>query len=237
MTLKKISGSKIFIGSKVTYKDTVVAADFTGQTWTEIKNWIEAGELGVEQEVLSQLMISSGITQYAKGAISFPQMTNVFVPEKNDPGQAAFAAAIKSCHPYAFKIEWGADCGEESVVTISNAAPGVITWNSHGLPAGTPVVFQTTGALPTGLTAGTTYYVAASPAPAANTFSVAATPGGAAIDTTTAGSGVHTAYAQPIGETDLLFGLALDGAKAGGDGSANRTRTFNIQPICRSLEV
>lgn len=77
-----------------------------------------------------------------------------------------------------------------SSVTISNASPGVVTWNAHGLLATNPVIFTTTGALPTGLTAGTTYYVVS---PATNTFNVALVPGGAAINTSSAGSGTHTA--------------------------------------------
>jgi Flp pilus assembly protein TadG len=44
-------------------------------------------------------------------------------------------------------------------VTFSIAKPAVVTRASHGLTAGTSVVFQTTGSLPTGITAGTTYYV------------------------------------------------------------------------------
>lgn len=236
MSLKKVAGSKIYIGGLVTYKDTVTLPDFTGQTWTQIKKWIEAGEMGVEQEVLSQLLIDAGVTYYAKGALSFPQMTNTFVPDNADPGQIAFKKAIASCFPYAFKIEWGADCGKISPVTITIAATGVITWNAHGLVAGTPIVFATTGALPSGLTAGTTYYVIASGL-TANSFSVATTPGGTAITTTGTQSGVHTATAQPPGDTDLFYGLALAGVKSGGDASANLSITFNIQPISSTLEV
>ena len=232
MSLKKIAGSKLYIGRRAQYRDTVVLGDF-GTTFTEIKGWLEVGELGANQAVLEQMLVSSGITQYGKGGLSFPQMTNNFTPMLDDPGQMAFKAAIKSCHPYEFKIEWGADCGEESVVTIN--ATGVVSWSSHGLAAGTPVRLETTGSLPTGLTAGVTYFVAATPA--AGTFSLAATPGGAAITATAAGTGVHTAFAQPVGETDLFLGLALDGVKSGGDGNATRRRTFNIQPICRSLEI
>lgn len=77
-----------------------------------------------------------------------------------------------------------------STVTITIASPGVITWNAHGLHNNAPVVFTTTGALPTGLTAGTTYYVVST---AANTFSVATAPGGAAINTSGTQSGTHTA--------------------------------------------
>ncbi len=74
-------------------------------------------------------------------------------------------------------------------VTISIAAPGVVTWNAHGLPAGTAVVFSTTGALPTGIAAGTAYYVVS---PTANTFQIAATPDAAAITTSGTQSGTQT---------------------------------------------
>ena len=80
-----------------------------------------------------------------------------------------------------------------ATVSIGIAAPGVVTWNSHGLAAGTGVVFSTTGALPTGITAGTTYYVVA---PTPNTFEIAATPGGAAITTSGTQSGAQTCTAS-----------------------------------------
>lgn len=75
-------------------------------------------------------------------------------------------------------------------VTITNATPGVVTYTNSGLTLTTPVVFTTTGALPTGLTAGSTYYVVSTPT--ASTFTVSSTVGGAAIATSSAGSGVHT---------------------------------------------
>jgi len=77
-----------------------------------------------------------------------------------------------------------------STVTITIATPGVVTWAGHNFQAGEPIVLTTTGALPTGLTAGTTYYVVN---PAANTFQLAATPGGSAIATSGTQSGTHTA--------------------------------------------
>lgn len=86
-----------------------------------------------------------------------------------------------------------------ATVTITIASPGVVTWNAHGLAAGDPVRFTTTGALPTGITAGTTYYVAATPAPTCNSLSVAATAGGIAIATTGTQSGTHTATAPKFG--------------------------------------
>jgi hypothetical protein len=90
----------------------------------------------------------------------------------------------------------GTPGGSHSTVTITDASPGVISWSSNGLSNGTPIVLTTTGSLPTGLTAGQVYYVVAA---ATNTFELAATPGGAAINTSSAGSGTQTAYAQPLG--------------------------------------
>ena len=80
--------------------------------------------------------------------------------------------------------------GKVTTVTISNASPGVITKVAHALPVNYPVAFSTSGALPTGLTAGTVYYVKTVLDP--DTFTVSATPGGAAINTSSAGSGTHS---------------------------------------------
>jgi hypothetical protein len=70
----------------------------------------------------------------------------------------------------------------------------VVSWTAHGLTAGTPILFTTTGALPSGLVAGTIYYVLS---PTTDSFNVAATPGGSAITTTGTQSGTHTAIANP----------------------------------------
>ncbi len=88
---------------------------------------------------------------------------------------------------------------KSSTVTVTIASPGVFTWNSHGLIDGDPVSFTTTGALPTGITAGTVYYVKSA---ATNTFNIAATVGGTAINTTGSQSGTHTALYAPYGRGD-----------------------------------
>jgi hypothetical protein len=77
-----------------------------------------------------------------------------------------------------------------ATVTITIASPGVVTWTSHGLTTNDPVVFDTTGALPTGITAGTIYYATVL---SANTFNISLTVGGGAINTTGTQSGTHTA--------------------------------------------
>lgn len=79
--------------------------------------------------------------------------------------------------------------GQTATVTI--ASPGVFTTSSaHGLAVNDPVSFTTTGALPTGLTAGTKYYV--SSVPSSTTFQVASSIGGSSINTTGSQSGTHT---------------------------------------------
>lgn len=80
---------------------------------------------------------------------------------------------------------------ETSTVTISQSSAALVTWNNHGLVNGRMVKLTNAGgALPAGLTTGTTYYVINS---SANTFNLSTTVGGAAVATTSAGSGTHTA--------------------------------------------
>lgn len=79
--------------------------------------------------------------------------------------------------------------GIAQLATITIATPGVVT--VAAAPAnGDVVIFTTTGALPTGITAGTTYYVINR---TATTFRISATSGGTAINTSGSQSGVHTA--------------------------------------------
>jgi hypothetical protein len=78
-----------------------------------------------------------------------------------------------------------------STVTITIAAPGVVTWTGHGLSVNDTIRFTTTGALPTGLSAGTTYYVKT--VLSANTFTVSTSAGGAAVTTSGTQSGTQTA--------------------------------------------
>lgn len=241
MALQAVNGSKIYIGTRVAPKGTVVLADFAPQeaAWTEIKGWTQSGSLGDTQELISQAFISEGRTRQIKGTRIGASMENTFAPDAIDPGQIKFKKAIDSCSPYAFKVEWGAGCASEGEVTISVAAPGVVTWpDGHGLEAGSPVMFTPNGGnMPTGLTAGTVYYVVAAGL-TPTTFSVAATPGGPAIATTLAATATSiTATAQPAGSTDLFYGLAMPGAKQGGAANTALLRTWAIAVDSNILEI
>lgn len=88
------------------------------------------------------------------------------------------------------------------VATITIASPGVVSNTGHGLIAGDQVKFTTTGALPTGLAAGTVYYVIAAGL-TANAFELATTLAGTAINTTGSQSGVHTLFrVTPVAVVD-----------------------------------
>lgn len=93
------------------------------------------------------------------------------------------------------KLSYSVDVYAQATVTITIAAPGVVSWTGHGLMAGQQVQLTTTGALPTGLTANTTYYVVPVDA---NSFQLSATQNGSAITTTGTQSGVHTMTAISI---------------------------------------
>ena len=90
-----------------------------------------------------------------------------------------------------------------TTITISNASPGLVTLTSNTttpLPDGTAIMFETAGALPTPLTPFTVYYVKyLTP----TTFNLSATYGGAAINTTSAGSGVQTISIRAVPVSSL----------------------------------
>jgi hypothetical protein len=87
--------------------------------------------------------------------------------------------------------------------TITIASPGVVTATDHGIGPDTPIKFSTTGALPTGLTAGTQYFVKTFNDE--NSFTVSATRGGTAINTSGSQSGTHTVYMTPIMPTNYTL--------------------------------
>jgi Flp pilus assembly protein TadG len=79
-----------------------------------------------------------------------------------------------------------------TTVTMTKASPAVFTTSAaHGLVAGNAIVFQTTGALYTGLTAGTVYYVI-STGLTTTSFRVSTTSGGAAVNTSGSQSGTQS---------------------------------------------
>ena len=81
-----------------------------------------------------------------------------------------------------------------AAVTVTIATPAVMTWTAHGLVSGQEIQLTTTGALPTGLSINTSYFVTVINS---TTFNLSTTIANAqtAVFVATSGtqSGVHTA--------------------------------------------
>lgn len=126
--------------------------------------------------------------------------------------------------------------GATHEVTLTIASPGVVNWTAHGLPNGKPVKLTTTGVLPAGVTAGTTYYVVSA---GTNSFQLAATVGGAALDFTSGQSGTHTLTAndigKPVSDEDYWVFKSITNARAMFD-SSNSTQTQNPDVITVVLQ-
>jgi hypothetical protein len=93
-----------------------------------------------------------------------------------------------------------------ATITMTIAAPGVVTWTAHGMSTGQSITFTTTGALPTGLTANTQYFVTVVDA---NTFKLSTTrktlAAGTFITTSGTQSGVHTGHQPHARQTALTL--------------------------------
>lgn len=76
------------------------------------------------------------------------------------------------------------------IFTVTIASPGIFTLDKHGFRSGDRIIFETTGALPTGLSAETWYYVL-STGLTDRLFEVSATKDGTAINTSGSQSGTH----------------------------------------------
>jgi hypothetical protein len=98
---------------------------------------------------------------------------------------------------------WDATIGYIApTITLTIATPCVVS-TTLNLPDLTAIVLETSGALPTGLSVGVTYYTRYV---SATTFNLSTTPAGALIDTTGSQSGVHK-----ISQRGVLLS-ALNGA-------------------------
>jgi phage-related tail fiber protein len=190
-------------------------------TWSRAGDADQAGELTpgavvmVEEgtsladsqwEVTTDSTITVGTT-----AITFARKDAGAVSAGQQPGEVCYFA--RNTAPTGFLKANGAAISrttyaalfaaiyKSATVTMTIAAPGVITWNSHGLSANDPVQFTTTGALPTGFVTATQYFVVGASI-TTNTFQLSATAGGTAITTTGSQSGIHTAHNAPFGIGD-----------------------------------
>lgn len=238
MQLFPVAGAKIYIGQaiySVPDDADMTAALFASTTWTEIKGWQNMGAIGDSKALISETVIGQSRDLKGAGTSNSGSMQNQFLIQPDDPGQIALIAAENTKFNYEFRIiHDDALPAKTSVVTVTVASPGVFTWTGHTLVDGNRVKFSTTGALPTGLTAGVTYYVVSS---AANVFSVAATPGGPAIVTTGTQSGIHTAATVPVGSTKLWYAIPMGTPEQGGGANTARLISATLENNSKILRI
>jgi hypothetical protein len=100
-----VGGCKIYIGGVMTPDNGLVAADFTGQTWVQIKGWTQMGDIGGSAQLITDDVIDTMQTVKMKGTVNEGSMANVFVRDHADAGQIALIAAQKSRNHFAIRIE------------------------------------------------------------------------------------------------------------------------------------
>ena len=117
--------------------------------------------------------------------------------------------------------------------TVTIASPCVVTLTSHGFVAGDAIYFTTTGALPTGLTANTIYYVQNSET---NTFNLNTTKSNAIansstgrIDTSGTQSGTHTITTSQTASSGTVFPTDLASGQTGTIATTVDLNWFSIE--------
>jgi hypothetical protein len=222
-----VAGAKIYMGAAMAAPSADLAlTDYSAVTWTEIKKWMQCGSFGDTAALITSQIISESRDVKQKGTKNAGAMQNNFGINTADAGQIALIAAAQSDNNYPFKVLWDdAPIVRTSTATMTIASPGVVTWTAHGLAVGDQVSFSTTGALPTGLAAATTYFVKT--VLSADTFTLAATTGGTVIATTGTQSGVHTISTVPLGSQSYFVGLVMTAKDTGG--GANTVRQLESQ--------
>lgn len=194
MGVSTAAGAKLYIGT--------TALSPVGDTFTNVGEIINIPAFGRTYNEIKYAPLNSRGVQKFKGSYDDGSVAVEIGKDLSDAGQAALVVALDVDADYNFKIvDNDAVAAQSAAVTITVAAPGVVTDTAHGLLAGTAIQLSTTGTLPTGLSPATTYYIVS---PTTNAYSLAATAGGSPITTTgSAGTG-HTRTTVPAGTT-MLF--------------------------------
>jgi hypothetical protein len=112
----------------------------------------------------------------------------------------------------------------QPVDSFTVASPGVVNRVAHGYLANEAILFNvTSGALPTGITANTVYYVIS---PTANDFRVSATPSGTPINFTAPGAPVSPIVRRAFGTSMDLTYYSTGTFNTGGTLLANNSIDF-----------
>ena len=175
-------------------------------------NFIESGYLSKD----------TGVSLF--GATETTLCHSLFNYKKKDGTSFFIRAMGTKLQKYNTVTSLWEDLTSVGTVTMTIATPGVFTRTAHGLILGSTVSFTTTGALPTGIVAGTVYFVI-SAGLTADAFQLSLTSGGAAINTTGAQSGIHTLFNSYTIGAEFGF-LVYDDVMYGGN-AYEPTFSFN----------
>lgn len=154
-------------------------SDYEGQTTKNINNVVPRGDgYGPFKDFA---ILSQALRDACRGS---------FYALKSDGSVAVFAGTSDRLF-LANNTDYSwTPVSRVSEFTVTIASPGVVTLTNHGFVAGDSFVPSTDGDLPTGLTAGTKYFV--KEVLSSSTFTVAATSGGDVINTSGSQSGTHS---------------------------------------------
>ena len=130
-------------------------------------------------------------TQFSGGTIVNTTFTGAVRSDLQSYLKTHLTTAGWSC--VAASAGWGP--GGVHTFTVTIASPGVVTDTGHGWLGGERVILQTTGALPTGLSVNTVYFIKYIDA---NTYNLSTTSGGSNINTSGSQSGSHTINTESI---------------------------------------
>jgi hypothetical protein len=224
MAIYAIAGAKFYLGTTLPIDFTTPAsalAAFLTDTFLQVGNAETIGDFGDTAADVTFTGLSDLRTQHLKGTFDGGTLQLTCAYNASDAGQQAMKAAFKSPNDFNFKVAYNdTPTVLNATVTVTIASPGVVSWTGHGFSGGEGFKFSTTGALPTGVTAGVTYYVLPASL-TSNTFQFAATPGGTAIVTTGTQSGIHTGITVPTGSATYFRGKVMSFKRINGTGPNN----------------
>ncbi|GGZ21716.1 hypothetical protein [Asticcacaulis endophyticus] len=227
--LYAVAGKRFYLGPAIALKAAnYIYSELASLTYTEVDGWETHGAIGDTAQVITTSLINRARDTKQKGTKNAGSMENNFAYVPGDAGQALLDAAVASNSNYAVKILGNDEpAARSAAVTISNASPAVVSFALHGLTEGAAFDLATTGSLPTGLLPATTYYV--EEVLTNGTFTLSATKGGAAINTTGAGSGTHTLTTEPAPSERYFVGLIMSNSETGGNANTVQMLSVNVE--------